>query len=174
MGNNIFNISNWSNSEVYSKFDIVKHEGLFFYSSREDNLDKTPVVGSSYWSGLINITLTGVTKAHPYFFWAPSYGVQTDNEPKVVSIKFGNGYEQRMADGANNDLLSLTLNFNNRSEKESESIVHFLASREGYKSFYFKLPPPYNIIKKFVCKSWSSQLEFDNNISVSVIFEEVV
>lgn len=171
---NIFNISNWSSETNYSKFDTVKHSGNFFYSSIENNLNKTPTVGSSYWNGLINITSIGATKAFPYFFWSPSYGVQTENQPKVISIKFGNGYEQRIADGTNHDLLSLSLNFNNRSEKESESIIHFLSSREGYKSFYFKAPPPYSIIKKFICKGWSSQLEFDNNISVSVKFEEVV
>lgn len=171
---NIFNISNWSAEITYSKFDIVKYDNNFFYSLQEENLNRTPVVGSSYWGGLINVTTVGVTKALPYFFWAPSYGVQMDNEPKILSIKFGNGYEQRSADGTNHNLLSLNLNFEHRSEKESESIVHFLSSREGYKSFYFKSPSPYNVVKKFVCKSWSSQLEFDNNVSVSVKFEEVV
>lgn len=169
----IYNILAWGNGVLYNKYDIVKHGSYFYYSIQDNHSGKTPEIGSPYWSGVINIPIAGVPKTFVNFFWVPSYNPGINHSPKILSIKFGDGYEQRLADGINSDLLSLNLSFAGRSEKEAASILHFLVSRGGHQSFYHKVHAPYNIFKKFVCRSWNSSLVYDNNITISATFEEV-
>ncbi|NAU78407.1 phage tail protein, partial [Klebsiella pneumoniae] len=45
------------------------------------------------------------------FKWRPETAYQVGNEPKVKVAKFGNGYEQRVKDGINNQLKTYQLSF---------------------------------------------------------------
>jgi len=78
-----------------------------------------------------------------------------------------------MKDGINNNRLKMSLSFEGRNEQEAGGILHFLHSREGYGTFYFKTPAPYSIIKKFVCKSFSSTFVFADNYNLSCSLEEI-
>jgi len=169
----IYNIGPYSGSKTYNTNDIVSHNGLFYYSKAQDVLNLTPSASSAYWGGTINIQDGLSTSEKPYFFWAFSYGANTQHEPKVDVIEFGDGYKQRIAQGTNNSLLNFQVSFNNRSEQEAAAILHFLSSKEGYQSFYFKCPSPYSVIKKMISPSWSSTFNFNNDYNIQAVFEEV-
>lgn len=174
----IYNVSTWSNagSVTYKKNTVVKDSSVltrFWYSLQDNASTTTPAPGSEYWNGNINITIDGATTIQPYFFWSPSYNLSVNHEPRIQSIQFGEGYEQRIKDGINNDRLNLSLSFESRTEAEATAILHFLHSREGFGSFYFKTPAPYSIIKKFVCKSFSSNFVFADNYTIQCSFMEV-
>lgn len=175
----IYNIDKWDEdySDTYGDYrtyDIVKYGEDFYYCILDHTSDtnKSPTVGSIHWNGVTTITAAGITRAWPYFFWAPAYNVSTTHQPRLLSVSFGDGYEQRMPDGLNHDILEFSLVFDKRDAKEATSIIHFLAAREGYKAFYFKPPQPYGVVKKFVCKSWNSALVYDNNYTVNATFSE--
>ena len=95
------------------------------------------------------------------------------HEPKVKSIKFGDGYEQRMADGINNDLIKISMSFDGRNTKEAMAILHFLESRSGKDFFFFTPPSPYNTRRKFVCRQFSSTLASQDVLNVSASFDQV-
>ena len=176
----IYNTSNWAGTtQSYKKNDVVAHSSKFYYCIQDHTSSydtyKTPGGAGSEanWGGNISVTIDGSSSIQPYFLWSPSYNTQTIHSPRIQSIKFGEGYEQRIKDGINNDLLKFSLSFTNRNEREATAILHFLHSREGYGSFYFKTPAPYSLIKKFVCKEFNSSFIFADNYTVQATFMEV-
>jgi phage-related protein len=172
----IYNIRNWDNSggTNYVKNDVVKDsDGLFWYASQANNNTTNPAIGSSYWNGNITITISGLAETHPYFFWKPSYNVSVSHEPRIKSIQFGDGYEQRLKDGINNNRLQFNLSFESRNKAETTAILHFLHEREGFGSFFFKMPEPYSLIKKFVCKTFNSTYVYEDNYTIQCTFIEV-
>ncbi len=175
----IYNISEWDEdySDTYGDYkvhDIVKYGDAFWYCIKAHTSATAdfPEIGSENWDGQTNIPINNVQQAWPHFFWVPSFNLSVSHNPKLLSISFGDGYEQTMPDGTNHDRLQFDLTFEKRSEEEAAAILHFLSTMQGYKAFYFKTPQPYGIYKKFICKSWSSQLVFEGNHSVSVSLME--
>jgi phage-related protein len=171
----IYNIAGWvDTSKKYYVNDIVSVGDRFWYCIKDHTSSavNTPEIGSIYWDGSVNITIAGASKTWPLFIWSPSYNLGIAHEPRVLTIQFGDGYEQRLTDGINNDKLSFTLNFDKRNKQEATAIIHFLASKSGRDPFFFKAPEPYGVMKKFICTQWSSTLQFDDNYTVSATFSE--
>jgi len=171
----IYNISSWDSAgnTPYSIDGIVTHNSKFYYCIQGHGItvaDKhEPAVSSAYWGG--STTAEGGERYE--FIWSPSYSLTANQKPEVLTIKFGNGYEQRLKEGINNNLLSLDLKFESRSTAETVAIIHFLTDKEGYKSFWFNAPTPFGVAKKFVCRDWSTNQQFDDNYTVNSKFEEV-
>ena len=168
----IYNISSYKGHVTYNTNDIVNNNGFFYYSKVDNNHDNTPSATSTHWGGTMEIKVGSSYVEKPYFFWSPSYGASVNQQPRIQQIQFGDGYKQRLTDGVHNNLLTLNLTFGQRSLKETTAIVHFLSSKEGSQSFYFKAIAPYSVIKKFVCTNWSTVMEYEDNHSVSLTFEE--
>ena len=173
----IYNIDNWSNSSVsYVENDIVYYtEDKKYYYCIADHTSSASIIptNASYWGGHIDFDNYGISESKPNFIWTPSYQTQSSFAPKINLIKFGDGYEQRVQGDVNNALLSLSVNFNDRSEKESRAILHFFDQRNALESFVFTPPTPYDKALKFVCREWSSTYNFYDNYGISTKFEQV-
>lgn len=157
----------------YSKDAIVKLNNLTYYSLTDNNQGNTPTsfLGTE-WDGQILINNTYV----PDFFWKPSYSSQVVHAPRVLRFKFGNGYEQRIEDGLNSNLISLELTFDNREENEATAILYFLQERAGKESFVYNVPSIYSkstFTTRYICSSWNSAFNFYKNYSIRATFEEV-
>ena len=169
-------INSWS-SGGYLKNDIVsttndEGEVYYWYALDDFTSSVSPNVSSNDWGGRGLLNTAGVSSNLPEFVWKPSYNASTNIEPRTLSVRFGDGYEQRMADGINNKLLVLNLTFDKRNEKESLAINHFLNIRGGAESFIFAPPSPFSSRKKFVCKKFSTNYVFYDNYTISATFEE--
>ena len=174
----LYTVNNWSAADSYSKNDIVIYGGNYYYSLVDDNLNKIPStalnINNIYWGGYR--AYSGVIRAE--FFWKPSYNSQLQMKPASNVIKFGNGYEQRIADGINNNLQKFNLNFEGRDKNETRAIAHFLHKRKGVDSFFFDAPFPYNFDgsqsypKRFFCDEWDIAYNFYNNYSITAKFSE--
>lgn len=68
------------------------------------------------------------------FNWTPEESLKVSIKPKVKVITFGDGYEQRIADGINNQLREYSLNFSGE-EAEIRKIDQFLAEHGAIKAF---------------------------------------
>ncbi len=185
----IYNIQKWASAPgtpagtiLYNKNDIVRgdNEGLarynkFFYATidvvAENNYDPqgTNFPNGPMWGGQTNYN--GSDK--PHFFWKSSYNAASQKAPVVKSIRFGDGYEQRIPDGVNHNLFLADLEFAQRGETETAAILHFLELRGGTESFVFKPSPPYDKAGLYVCRNWSSSYVFYDNYSIKGQFEEV-
>ena len=169
-------INTWS-AASYLKNDIVStanDEGEVYYWYAVDDFSSSvsPTVASNDWIGRGLLNTAGVSSNLPEFNWKPSYSASTNIEPRVLNVRFGDGYEQRMADGINNKLLVLNLTFDKRNEKETLAINHFLNIRGGAEAFIFTPPSPFSARKKFICKKFSTNYVFYDNYTISATFEE--
>ncbi len=175
----IYSTNSWATSTSYNVDDIVKNVDFYHYCLEPHT---SPGAGSfdtlynftnnfaNLWGGLA-LDTNGETK--PEFIWVPSYNLTVNNNPRVKSIKFGDGYEQRLKDGINNSLLELDLSFENRSLSMTTAILHFLYTRQGTESFLFTPLSPYATQKRFVCRSWTDTFVFYDNYTIRAKFEEV-
>lgn len=105
------------------------------------------------------------------FTYTPDFGATKKLQPKVNSISFGDGYEQRARNGLNTNPQSWDLAFSNRTDTEAEAIDDFLAARGGAESFDWT---PYNeSAGKYVCKEWSKSIDGFNRNTIQAIFLQV-
>lgn len=173
-------VPSWSSGSTYNKYDIVKgSDNRFYYSIINSNQGVandpvTPANLGTFWDGYILLNGSLI----PDFWWKPSYNARIMNKPKIKKLKFGNGYEQRIVDGINEKLKEIDLVFENRSEKEAVSILHFLDQRNAQESFIYNIPTIYlkssaTLSTRFVCPEWSSSYISYNNYSIEIKLEEV-
>jgi len=65
----------------------------------------------------------------------PDRGLKTDQSPRVLMAKYGDGYEQRVAAGINNLPESWDLTWNNRSNADANKVIKFLEDEAGVTTF---------------------------------------
>lgn len=104
------------------------------------------------------------------FIWIPDQGVTRNIEARVNSIKFGDGYEQRVGDGINVLNEDVPLSFTLRPKAEINAIDDFLAARYGVENFDWTNPRGETF--KYVCKSWSPSYSHDGNCSLTCVFKK--
>lgn len=180
MAVSIFNkILNWTANNTYKKYERVKHGGYVYYALIDhSNSATSPSTDFTRWGGVMidpfGTALTETSdRSRPHFFFSPSYGATTIVEPKVLSLKFGDGYEQRIQDGINNTLLKIDLSFDLRGADEAAAIIHFLTARAGVESFLFTPSEPYATLRNFLCRSWNHTALFYENNLIKTSFEQV-
>lgn len=70
----------------------------------------------------------------------PDRNLKHASKPRVLQAKFGDGYEQRLADGINNIEQTFTVVFNNRTDDDIDDIVAFFDDKKGVASFDYTYP----------------------------------
>jgi len=87
------------------------------------------------------------------FTWQPLNGATPEYQPRVMVASFGDGYQQRVADGINNmPQVWQNLTFRGTAAYVNE-ILDFLIARGGVDSFTWT-PSGFDEITVF-CPSWS-------------------
>ena len=171
----IYSVNAWTNNRLYKRNEIVSSNSDYYYAVSEHTSSvggQFPSNDLSLWNGYLLPDDGGTAK--PYFFWIPSYNLTVNNSPRVRTIKFGDGWEQRMADGLNSTLLQLDVSFDNRDLYEAGAILHFLDQRAGVESFFFYPPDPFTAKKLWVCDSHSLVINYYNNYTIKATFREVI
>lgn len=105
------------------------------------------------------------------FTYTPDFGAQAAYKPRVRVTAFGDGYEQRVADGINVRAQSWNLQFNNRTNTETANILTFLEARNGVEAFDWT--PPNGSAIKVVCREWTKTVSRNNLNNVSATFQQV-
>lgn len=167
----------YSDEEYYEKNDVVFYTGnneyYYFASGDGQSQGLPPVEMHEDWSrenGNFSHINTGQWTRD--FFWKPSIGLNVSQKPRLNEINLGAGYTQIYQDGINDNLLTLDLQFNNRSDSEAYAILHFLEQRCGYIPFMFSAPAPYEAPHNFVCEEWLHTYNYKNNHSIQATFKQ--
>lgn len=101
-------------------------------------------------------------------------GFSRSNTPKVHTITFGDGFEQRIADGINNLPQTMSVTFNTRPKAEIDDLVAFFETLNGVSKFQMTVDDTNGAETiKVVCKSWDQTWDYDNFYSLSATFERV-
>jgi len=171
-------VSGWSSAVNYIKYNIVSgSNGRYYYSVINNNIGvaNNPTSTANLqveWDGYISINNTLV----PNFFWKPSYQTSISLEPRIKVMQFGNGYQQRVPDGINTNLIDFDANFENRKEPEAISILHFLNQMNAQTSFVYNVPTIYNKTNfntRFRAPSWTVNYNSYNNYTIKIKLQEV-
>ena len=102
----------------------------------------------------------------------PVYNTRINARPKVNTLSFGDGFEQRLTEGLNQNPLSVNLTFE-LSQTDADTDITFLNSRvEDGASFDYTLPSE-SSSRKFVCTSFPRSIPFLNRVTLSCTFREV-
>ena len=104
------------------------------------------------------------------FSWVPDYGLDVENELRLKTSKFGDGYQQRYADGLNPLGQKFDATFT-RSPTEIDSIEDFLKARSNGQSFTFT--PPRGVEVKVICSKWKRSYVDYSNDRLSLTLERV-
>lgn len=106
------------------------------------------------------------------FTWTPDFGAKAAYKPKVRKAQFGDGYQQRQADGINTRADTWDLQFQARDDSETAAILAFLEARAGVEAFDWTPPNELTAIR-VVCSEWNKTLDRANLNSVSAQFIRV-
>lgn len=106
------------------------------------------------------------------FTYTPDFGAQVTIKPRVRSVSFGDGYEQRQGDGINTQPQVWNLQWQNRSNTDTSAIKSFLAARAGVEAFDWTPPNDLTAIR-VVCSEWSVSTVRNNLNTVSAQFRQV-
>lgn len=104
------------------------------------------------------------------FTFTPAYSAQQTKKPRVRKSAFGDGYEQRSADGINTIKRVWSLRFTKASADIAE-VDAFLSSMGGVTSFDWT--PPTGTAGKWLCEEWSEGLDGFNKNIITATFIEV-
>lgn len=105
------------------------------------------------------------------FEWPVDWGAAAETTPRVLIAKFGNGYEQRAADGLNWQPRAWDVSFENRDTSTADDIVEFFTLMGGVTSFTWA--PPRGTTGKWVCRKWSTSEPNYGSVTIRARFEEV-
>jgi len=97
--------------------------------------------------------------------------MRVESEPRVKSVAFGDGYEQRRPDGINNDLKKYSIALS-RKHAEAQEVERFLARHGGAAAFLWTPPFQAQAIR-VVCRKWSTSVKLIWT-EFSAEFEQVV
>ena len=101
-------------------------------------------------------------------------GFTRTSNPKVHTMTFGDGYEQRLADGINNLGQTMNVSFSTRPKAEIDDIVAFFESLGGVSKFRMTIDDTNgNETIKVICRQWNQTWAYDDFYSLSATFERV-
>ena len=102
----------------------------------------------------------------------PTYNAQKTNKPNVRSVRFGDGYEQRLTFGLNQNPKVWSLAFE-VSETDADTIETFLDARASDNASFDWQPPGSSTTYKWVCEQWSKSIPYLNRATIQATFREV-
>jgi phage-related protein len=103
------------------------------------------------------------------FDFCPAFGASETVRPRVLTASFGDGYQQRVADGINFKPRQWSLNFSSKQARIDE-IRAFINARAGVESFDWT--PPRGEPGKWIAQEWQGQVN-NGGDAFSVTFLEV-
>jgi len=102
----------------------------------------------------------------------PTYGAQKTSRPKIRSVQFGDGYEQRLSFGLNQNPKEWALTWN-VSETDADTIETFLDARAADAASFDWTPLDEGTSYKWVCLEWNKSIPYLNRATITATFRQV-
>jgi len=107
----------------------------------------------------------------------PDKGQKRNNKPRVFVANFGDGYEQRIANGINSLEQTIDVAFTTRPKADIDDIVAFFESKGGVTNFEFTLSDSNaggsEETIKVVCDTWDQTWVYDDYYTLNAQFRRV-
>lgn len=104
----------------------------------------------------------------------PDYGLQKSSAPRVRTVRFGDGYEQRVGFGIHRNPKRYSLRWSNRSEADIDGMESFLDNRadNNLESFDWTAPGE-SSSGRYICRQWDKTIPYVGRATLTATFEEV-
>tara|TARA_R100000458_G_C8096076_1_gene124740 strand:+ start:181 stop:549 length:369 start_codon:yes stop_codon:yes gene_type:complete len=102
----------------------------------------------------------------------PDFGAKRDSRPKVKTVSFGDGYEQRLVFGLNQSPKLWDLKWTAKDSTDADAIEAFLEARAGQEAFDW-IPPDDTSSYKWVCETWTRDHRYANVNTIRAKFKQV-
>jgi phage-related protein len=103
------------------------------------------------------------------FDFCPAFGATETTKPRVLMAVFGDGYQQRLADGINISIRQWGLSFS-KKQANMAAIRAFLEARNGVESFDWT--PPRGDAGQWLASEWQTSIN-NGADALNVTFTEV-
>jgi phage-related protein len=107
----------------------------------------------------------------------PDKGFTRKNTPTIFRTQFGDGYEQRLANGINNLKQEFSISFATRTKADIDDIVDFFELKGGVTPFNYTYEDSNESggekTVKVVCDEWQQTWEYAEYYSLSCTFRRV-
>ena len=107
----------------------------------------------------------------------PDKGLGRQTSMRVHVASFGDGYEQRLADGINTKQQALNVTFSTRPKAEIDDLVAFFESLNGVTKFRFDLEDSNEGSSTetifCVCDTWQQSWAYENFYTLTATFRRV-
>ena len=107
----------------------------------------------------------------------PDKGLSRKNTPRTFTVQFGDGYQQRIANGINALEQEMQVSFSTRPKAEIDDLVAFFESLGGVTKFRFDLADSNagssTETIKVVCSEWEQKWEYDDYYTLDAKFRRV-
>ena len=107
----------------------------------------------------------------------PDKGFTRKNSPSIFKTEFGDGYEQRLANGINNLKQEFSINFATRTKEDIDDIVDFFELKGGVTAFTYTYADSNEgggeKAVKVTCDEWQQTWEYADYYSLSCTFRRV-
>ena len=109
----------------------------------------------------------------------PDKSMNKSTQPRVLTANFGDGYEQRIADGINSLNETYSLSFKTRPKADIDDIVLFLDSQKNVSKFLLTIPDTNNTTRtgekdvKVVATDYSVTYDYEDFYSLSLSLKRV-
>ena len=107
----------------------------------------------------------------------PDKGLSSTETPRVLLASFGDGYEQRIANGINSLEQTFSLSFKTRTKAEIDDIIAFFVSLKGVTAFDYVVADSNagggETTYKVVCEKWTKTYAYDDFYSATANFRRV-
>lgn len=104
--------------------------------------------------------------------YKPVYSANKTSQPKTRRVQFGDGYEQRLLYGLNQDPKEWRLTFD-VSDTDADVIETFLSARASDSASFDWTPPDSATSYKWVCPDWTREMYDNRRSKINVTFRQV-
>lgn len=162
-----------TNDIFYFESENFLDRGYYFYTGLNINPTSSATGPSSKIFIAPNNSPTGInsffTKS---FYFKGDLEYDINENIRLFSTDMKNSTIQYSKDGINYNILEFSVSFKKRTNREARAILKFLDDKNGFKTFSYTLPQPYNKIISVYCPEWSHTYNFNDNNDISVKFIE--
>lgn len=116
------------------------------------------------------VSATVVSSARPTFHWGVDYGAKKVRAPVLRPIKFGDGYEQSVPNGLNNNPASWPVTIGELTDMEARQIMLFLDSFGGHRPFWWRDPD--GKLLQYKCTEYERTYSDDDRNNVTATFKQ--
>jgi len=102
----------------------------------------------------------------------PTYGAQKSSQPSIRVAQFGDGYQQRITFGLNQNPKQWSLTWN-VSETDADTIEAFLDARAADAASFDWTPLDEATSYKWICLEWSKSIPYVNRATITATFQQV-